>query len=93
LFLAETETFVWPPQRANEEEFQPTLTTTIFLPNGSESKRKVKKGTESISPYQVFHGSKSLRQRLTARSSMSSLTFFCQDRSSACSSPAPFGHI
>jgi hypothetical protein len=43
LFLAETETFVWPPQRANEEEFQSTLTTTIFLPNGSESKRKVKK--------------------------------------------------
>jgi hypothetical protein len=43
LFLAETETFVWPPQRANEEEFQSTLTTTIFLPNDSESKRKVKK--------------------------------------------------
>jgi hypothetical protein len=34
---------VWPPQRANEEEFQSTLTTTIFLPNDSESKRKVKK--------------------------------------------------
>lgn len=27
-------------QRANEEEFQSTLTTTIFLPNGSESKKK-----------------------------------------------------
>lgn len=98
LFLAETETFVWPPQRANEEEFQPTLTitTTIFLPNGSESKKKKsKKGTESISPYQVFHGSKSLRQRLTARFSMSSsLTFsFVRIARVRVAAPAPFGHI